>query len=321
MRWASFLLFIFLLRTAIGGNIPEIACKEPVYNFGRMNNTESIEHTFVISNQGDAPLRIGKVRACCGATAAIATNIIAPGTSAALKVNLSLNDRKGELIKSLYITSNDPKQPYYQLKLQGTAIFTYMDVEPLMINFERELPDSVMETNVNIVCQSNFVLHITNVVSTVKSFTATCQASANNTHYCVTIKTVPPFTPGITRGNVYVFTDNKKYPKIDIPVMATVFSDLVVVPREILLSENSKKPEPVTRYVAIRSRSKKEFKILKVELPEPDIEVKLSPLDSDGYRCELKNILPFAELDGKHFVIITDHRDSKKITIPIRVVQ
>jgi len=33
----------------------------------------------------------------------------------------------------------------------------------------------------------------------------------------------------------------------------------------------------------------------------------------------MKNILPFPELDGKKFVIRTDHEDGREIPIPIRM--
>jgi len=72
--------------------------------------------------------------------------------------------------------------------------------------------------------------------------------------------------------------------------------------------------------VAIRSKANRPFKILKVEPPEAGIEVKLRDLAAGGYTCEISNILPFKDLDGKKVVISTDHEDGRQIAIPIRIV-
>ena len=77
----------------------------------------------------------------------------------------------------------------------------------------------------------------------------------------------------------------------------------------------------MTRYVAVRSRKKKSFKILKVEVPDDAIKVKIDPLGTSGYRCELSNIMPFPDLDGKNVIIRTDLESAKEIVVPIKVVQ
>ena len=101
---------------------PKIACKQPVHEFGAVDNSQSVEHTFVMWNEGEAPLEIGRVRACCGATAEIADKTILPGTNTTLKIKLSLRGRNGKQQKSFYIASNDPEQRYYQLQLTGAAV-------------------------------------------------------------------------------------------------------------------------------------------------------------------------------------------------------
>lgn len=309
---------LLLAGGAIAGDAPKIACKQPVYEFGVVDNSQFIEHTFVIWNEGEASLQISRVRPCCGATAEITDKTILPGTNTALKTKLSLRGRKGKQQKSFYIASNDPKQPYYQLQLIGTAVAT-VDVQPQSVNFRQILSDAVVEREVTIVCETNFAFRITNIVSTVTQFAATYKKAGSNSHH-VTIMTVPPLLPGVTRGEVLILTDNAKSPQIDIPIIATVSSDILVVPREILFGETDEKPTPITRYVVIRSRSKRTFKILKVEPPEPKIEVKLSPFGSGSYRCELRNIIPSPNLNGSNIVITTDHEDAKEIVIPVRVV-
>lgn len=104
-----------------GGTAPKITCKEPECRFGRMDDSQVIDHTFVIGNGGDAVLEIGKIRGCCGATTELATNRIPAGSNTTFKVKFSLRGRKGEQRKSIYLGSNDPKQLYLQLRFVGTV--------------------------------------------------------------------------------------------------------------------------------------------------------------------------------------------------------
>lgn len=60
--------------------------------------------------------------------------------------------------------------------------------------------------------------------------------------------------------------------------------------------------------------------ISKIELPDPGMECVVTPLASGGWRCELRKILPFEELDGKQLVVSTDHQSCTSIAIPIRTV-
>jgi hypothetical protein len=98
---------------------PRIACDAPVYDFGTLTNAESIACEFVIWNRGDSPLEITKVRACCGAEAAMESRQIAPGSNSVCRAVFILKNRTGEQNKVIYLASNDLNQPYTSLKIIG----------------------------------------------------------------------------------------------------------------------------------------------------------------------------------------------------------
>jgi hypothetical protein len=98
---------------------PRIECREPVHDFGSLCSTQIVTHTFRIGNAGDGDLSILSLRECCGATIQLADRLVAPGTSTALSVTLSLRGREGKQRKSFYVISDDPVQPYYRVALQG----------------------------------------------------------------------------------------------------------------------------------------------------------------------------------------------------------
>jgi hypothetical protein len=297
---------------------PRISCAEPEYNFGDAPNTCSVTNVFLIHNTGDQPLQIGEVRGCCGASGIVAEKLLAPGSGTTCRVSFNLIGRKGIQRKCFYIGSNDQTQPYYQVMLVGT-VTSEVVVEPDIVDFGQIGMTDKVEREVRITCSTSLVMSVTNVVLQSGAFAAKCEKAGKG--IVVKIRTMPPLKPGVTQVNMQIFTDNPKHKEFDIHVMATVSSDIVVVPREILLVESEGDVTPVTRYLAIRSRTGKSFRILSVESPDPDIQSQVSELSQNGYRCEFKNILPFSELDGKMFVVKTDHDDGREIAIPVHVIK
>lgn len=100
---------------------PVIQCDEPVASFGEQAQDEIVQHVFAIWNRGDAPLEITGVKACCGATAVLADQVVAPGQSTSVALVASLRGRSGQVRRTVRIASNDPKQPEYLLQLVGSV--------------------------------------------------------------------------------------------------------------------------------------------------------------------------------------------------------
>jgi len=61
-RPISFVLFVFFCVISPSLAVRRIACPSPVYEFGSMDNSRSVERDFEISNEGDETLRIGRIR-------------------------------------------------------------------------------------------------------------------------------------------------------------------------------------------------------------------------------------------------------------------
>ena len=309
-------VLLLCVSTALAGE-PKLVCDEPVFSFGNVEGSNSVEHSFVLWNRGDAPIIIGKLRGCCGATVAVSAPTIAPGSNTILKIVLSLAGANGEVRKSVYVASNDPKQPYLQVRLEGMARPPVL-VEPGYLNFNAVSSNEALSAEVTITSLPVVPLRVTNVVSATGQFRAEVIVSSNR--FCrIRVNSIGPLPQGVTRGSIAALTDNAMYPRLDISVLATVSSDILIVPQDITLLATTGKVEPVTRYLAIRSKRGVPFKILSVEAPDPGIEVKVDALSSGGYRIEMKNILPFSELDGKRFIIKTDHADGREISVPVRM--
>ena len=101
---------------------PKIACDAPELDFGNKSQTNVVRHAFIIKNDGQTPLTISRIHACCGADARLSTNSVPPQASVVLELTLSLSGRSGPMHKSLYIHSNDPVNPIFQLKIKGNIV-------------------------------------------------------------------------------------------------------------------------------------------------------------------------------------------------------
>ena len=301
---------------------PRIACDSTEYRFGRADNGGSVERDFVIHNRGDAPLKLGKLRACCGASMNVATNVIAPGTNTILHVKLSLKGRRGKQRKSFYVASNDKRQPYLQLRFLGEAI-AEVTVRPRKVNFGSIEPDARLEKESVISYATNVVLNVTNVVSGSERFVASLVSLSSNNQHRIKVTTVPPFPAGTSWGRITVLTDHPKHKKLTIRTMAKVVEDMVVVPKEIVLIAADGEAKPVTRYIAIRSRKKRKFEILEVKVPQDGIVARCSAQGEFGYRIELTDMLAISGDEEREIVIRIESEkgEEQELLVPLRVVE
>lgn len=293
---------------------PRIVLSVQSYNFGHVENTASIEHRFEVRNQGDEPLQIGRLRACCGVSTEITATEIPAGSHAFLDVSLSLRRRQGKLERNIFIASNDPATPYAKIELTGTAVST-VSIEPRWINFPDAAGSAPHEASVTITSIPDWEFAITEARIDSSSFEYSHRQPTDTTHQ-LTIRTVPPLQPGTTRAVLRIETDREDYPTINIPLSATVDSAIVVVPPEILLAESE---VGASRFVAIRCKRKQPFKILEIATADNGIAIQTVP-EANGYRLEINNLIAHQDSEPQSIFITTDREDARHISVPIRIV-
>lgn len=101
-------------------NAPKIVFDNKNFDFGKTSSKDKIEHIFKFKNEGSRDLVIHKVRATCGCTAiAPSKKVIKPGETGSFKAVFTPGSRKGKQRKSIYVISNDPKNPNLRLMISG----------------------------------------------------------------------------------------------------------------------------------------------------------------------------------------------------------
>ncbi|HAF31286.1 MAG TPA: DUF1573 domain-containing protein [Bacteroidales bacterium] len=104
-------------------NAPKIVFEDESFYFGTTKSNDKIEHDFKFTNKGKSDLVIRKIRSTCGCTTvAPAKTVIKPGESSSFKAIFDPGSRTGVQTKTVYVISNDPKNPEIRLSIKGEIL-------------------------------------------------------------------------------------------------------------------------------------------------------------------------------------------------------
>jgi hypothetical protein len=102
-------------------NIPIAYLKENRFEFGMVKDGTEVNHAFIITNKGQAPLLIEKVKSGCGCTAVDYTREIPPGAEGRIVITANTTGYLGrEFSKTILVETNDPKHRLITLFIIGT---------------------------------------------------------------------------------------------------------------------------------------------------------------------------------------------------------
>jgi len=308
MKWVLIFLCIFVAGSSLA--VPEIHCETPVWDFGERLTGGKLVHDFVIENRGDEPLQFGTLKNCCGMTINFPVKELLPGSNAVCRATFDTSRRSGEQNKAIYIASNDPKQPYLILKMQGTLRQT-LEIEPGFVRFspaEGKTSETVRLTS------SKVPFSINNLTCTADGVHVT-KKKISDLVWELDVKLAPDFPGGKVKGSIVVLTDHPRHPKITISLYGEAPSAINMTPSDVLVKKGE---ELASRIVAIRSQEP--FQILSTDLQHCDGTVELKKLGETGWSIRLElnpaSILPDAQLE-----VTTDHPLMPTLIVLVRLIE
>jgi hypothetical protein len=93
------------------------------FNFGKINQGDKVDHTYVLTNSGKSDLIIRSVKASCGCTAVQPDKqVISPGESVNIKTVFNSAGKVGNQNKTVTIITNDPKHSKMILWVKGEVM-------------------------------------------------------------------------------------------------------------------------------------------------------------------------------------------------------
>lgn len=295
-------------------NVPHIACDESTYDFGTVDPSQTVEHTFVIRNTGTLTLEITRVQPSCGCTVAnISEKSVPPGGESHITSRLSLQGRSGPQHKTIVVDSNDPLQPQTILTIKG-EVGAAVSVQPAQITMPRVPTGSQPSTDVLVTGGDGTPFKVTAVESTSDDLAAVVESLEEGKSYRVNIALKKPLT-GAFNATVVVRTDHPRRPTIEIPVNFIAAREVVVAPREI----NFDKPgdSAVSRFVLVRNADGTPVELDGVDAPNSSVQVNTEPFGSNGIRIQMSNLVPNRDINGR--VLRIHPRGADVIEIPIHV--
>jgi len=119
---------------------PKIEFESTLHNFGEIAPGTTNICEFKFKNVGDETLRVGKVRASCGCTAATLTkNDYKPGEDGVIRVKYHSDQQPGPKSKHLYVPSNDREQPKVRLIIDAHIVYKVVfEPEKLKLQLNQE---------------------------------------------------------------------------------------------------------------------------------------------------------------------------------------
>lgn len=105
------------------GPQPNVAVDEAFYDFGRIGAKDVVTRTFLVRNNGEAPLTISRAYTTCGCTTAeISANTVPPGKAVTVELvfDAGFHDSAGQTVRrGVILENNDPDQPQTELWVQA----------------------------------------------------------------------------------------------------------------------------------------------------------------------------------------------------------
>ena len=310
-----------LLQALVHGVLwagPVLFCKDATFNFGDLDNTETVRHVFKLTNDGDEELVLGKITAACGCTAAeVSTKTIAPGGTVDLVVLLNLRQRYGWQEKSIHIASNDVNQPQFRLWLKGNAIADIV-ATPSSVQVNSMPLGGVVKRTVRLSAREGVTFGIKAVRSTLYRVKTRLETIEEGKLYDLHVEIPAQAEPVEFYDNLMIVTDNKKLPYFSVQVKASVQQLIHVRPQSVILTRPPNGGS-VTRFITVREGLLKDFAVTGVEWPNPGVDVEIMASNQFGTRIRISGIQVDGTLSGKAMVVKTTAEGAERVSVPIVV--
>ena len=319
-----------------------LVCDEPEFDFGERDNLSKVKHTFSLRNAGDSPLTINRIISTCGCTVAKFGNealpshdaasangqkaptdlnkTLEPGETVPLEVDVSLDNRKGAFQKHIYVLYGDETQTRTKLTIKGTAV-ERLRITPQTVNLAYSAAETPTETTAIIESLDESArFAVTDIGTTSKHLELEVESAEDGTKHTLHVRTRPPLPIGTHPAKIHLFTDNERYPRIEIPVALRVVDKLEVVPEEVVIYDRGiSDAGTAVRFVNVMPGSAREFTITGVETPVDSIVAEVIPRPGNRFLVKLANVPVSQAMEGKEIVLLTDIPGKERVTIPIRV--
>ncbi len=201
-------------------SLPVLAVTEPRFDFGTVADGAEVVHDFIIRNDGNAPLRIKKVKTVCGCTSVDYARVIQPGTEGVITIKASTRGYGGKMFsKPITVFTNDPGAERFALRITG-KVEPFARIEPRNVILKGVSGDDI-QTVVSITPENNYPFTIVKTWSHNQGKQIECALEKRDDAWLLTVNNLVK-TPGKYRDQIHLKTDSPSLPDIVIQVRGVI---------------------------------------------------------------------------------------------------
>jgi len=319
------------------------------HDFGKISDDDKVTTVFPFTNLGGETLIITNVRTSCGCTVPELTQKeYAPGQSGQITVTFNPAGKRGQNIKAIHVTTNDPEHPVVKLEISA-LVEPRIWMEPYALQFMQMTKGqkAAQQAKIYSVDPTFKVDFMTTSAPDVLAAKILDRGTTNLRGRKVSVTTVEVELLGATKIGrthevVTIRTSDKKKPRISLNVMLDVVGDLTIRPSRVWIGMLHPGDSFEKEFV-LSSRSGKPFKITTDSIEctgDPQIEARIEPLETNtppvkagqdatiqpagtkrlfGYRIRLVGVAPERVLPMVGTLHLkTDSPDQPNFDVPFR---
>ena len=301
---------------------PVATVPQPTHDFGFVVADQRLTHTFTITNSGDEPLEIFKVRPGCGCTIANEhPKWIAPGDTGDFPFTLSTKRMKGKFSKPITVETNDPNNKSLRLTLTG-QVQELINISPAFVQFGRVEPDQTQTRKVMITNKSQTPLELSIDSSSVSpTFQGELAEVIPGQQYELTVTATPPFNPNLNRFIMKFVTNLARQKSVEVVCMATLPSRIELQPPSLHIPAGLDRPQ--TRKIILTNNEAEPIKLLSADCEDKNLTVATRAIQ-EGRRYEIAVQVPtgyeFPD-GGVALNLTTDDERQQRLAVPIQPIQ
>lgn len=253
------------------GGRPRLVLSTEEWDFGNKWHGEPCSTEIKIANDGDAVLKILKIKSSCGCTALRPKKReLQPGESDSMVLTYNTKKNKVQVSQSVTLKTNDPERPQVTIRVKGVVKKVY-DVMPSdRITFVRIERDSVATESVELHnnMEEEVELRLEQLAEP-SPFEIKLEALEAGRVYKLSATTKPPLKSGANSVDVVLETGLEQFPSLTIPVSAYIAPRVYVRPARLWVSPQVIKS--FVRTVKVAYRSDHPIEITAIKSSHPDL--------------------------------------------------
>lgn len=296
---------------------------ETEHDFGEVWAGPALKHTFKVKNAGNEPLKIINVKPGCGCTATNSyPSEIAPGDVGDFTFSLMSTKVHNRFKKPIRIATNDPANKVVTLYLTGTSK-RKVEVKPYAAYFGVLRDDEPQSRTLKVENHMNEPVKLAIDPPDNDKFAYELKQVEEGKKWELTVRTKPPYEPGLVRSNLRIHTSVNDPKFVDVRVTATKPDRLRVVPTKILLTRsNNVRPgqqQTIYRHINFENYGDKPVKVLEATVDDPKVTTQIHERQAGK---EYQVVVQFpadyeAPPEGKTVTLKTDDDEHPEFKVPI----